>query len=273
MLDLFIKELIKKLIKKIKILIKDILKFKIIKEIKEIRIFKTSKFIFISLFQRLKIAYIATKVQNKQKVFCIGLNKTGTTSMKAAFEELGFIVAPQLPAEKLFFDWVKRDFKRIIAYCKTSGEAFQDIPFSLPFTYVILDHYFPNSKFILTIRNNPEQWYKSITRYHGKLWSQNNKIPTKNDLIKAKYIVEGYPYYALKHIFNTPDKDLYNKNMLINFYSKHIENVEEYFHGRANDLLILNVAKKNAYQKLAKFLGSKTNKTKFPWKNKTIILK
>ena len=36
------------------------------------------------------------------KIFCIGQNKTGTTSLKKAFEELNFIVGNQRKAEILY---------------------------------------------------------------------------------------------------------------------------------------------------------------------------
>lgn len=42
------------------------------------------------------------KFSKKQKVFCIDRNKTGTTSMAKLFGQLGYKVAPQLPAELLF---------------------------------------------------------------------------------------------------------------------------------------------------------------------------
>lgn len=94
------------------------------------------------------------------KVFCIGRNKTGTTSMARAVVSLGFKLGKQSRAERLLEDWGKRDFCRIIRYCK-SADAFQDIPFSLPDTYQALDEAFPKSKFILTVRNNSEEWYET----------------------------------------------------------------------------------------------------------------
>ena len=37
---------------------------------------------------------------NKPKVFCIGMNKTGTSTMTKIFKELNFRVAPQIKQEK-----------------------------------------------------------------------------------------------------------------------------------------------------------------------------
>ena len=97
----------------------------------------------------------------KPKVFCIGLNKTGTTSLKKESGLQGYTVGNQRQAELLFDDWVKRDFKRIIRYCHTA-EFFQDAPFSYPYTFIALDQAFPGSKFILTLRDNADEWYYSF---------------------------------------------------------------------------------------------------------------
>ena len=58
----------------------------------------------------LRNRYMQAKVLGRQKIFGIGRNKTGTTSLKAAMNELGFVVGRQRTAEKLIFDWAKRDF-------------------------------------------------------------------------------------------------------------------------------------------------------------------
>src|SRR5437763_5861921 len=92
-------------------------------------------------------------VRNKQKIFCIGRNKTGTTSLTKAMMELGFITGNQGRAERLIDCYKLRNFKPIIAYCKTA-QFFRDVPFSLPFTFIALDVAFPGSKFILTVRDS-----------------------------------------------------------------------------------------------------------------------
>lgn len=205
---------------------------------------------------------------DKTKIFGIGANKTGTTSLKAAMKELGFVVGNQRTAELLFDDWAGRDFKRIIKYCHTA-QFFQDVPFSLPDTYKVLDKNFPNSKFILTVRDTPEQWYKSLTSFHSKLWGKDGRIPTKKDLQNATYIYKGRPWHTNRKVFMTPEDDPYNREILIDFYTSYISEVTQYFINRTNDLLILNVSQKKAYKKLADFVGKNTVREEFPWKNKT----
>ncbi|MGV7223092.1 MAG: sulfotransferase [Nitrospinales bacterium] len=213
--------------------------------------------------------YVGLRVLRKQKIFCIGANKTGTTSMKAALEELGIIVAPQRPAEELVDDWAKRDFNKLIRFCKYSGQAFQDIPFSYPFTYVVLDYSFPSSKFILTIRDSSEQWYSSLTKFHAKMWGDSFNVPNKKDLQNAYYVEKGFPWKVNRYLYTTPEKNPYEKKKLIEHYEQHNRSILNYFRHRENDLLVINVKSEGAYHKLAKFLKIETDNTKFPWLNKT----
>ena len=128
-------------------------------------------------------------IPDEGKVFCIGFNKTGTTSVKVAFKELGYRVGNQPVAEGFITDWARRDFSRIIDYCNTA-EAFQDIPFSLPDTYQSLDAAFPGSKFILTVRENADIWNRSLTNFHAKVFGEG-KIPTEEDLARSSYRFKG----------------------------------------------------------------------------------
>lgn len=221
--------------------------------------------------QLIRLKRIA-KCVGKQKVFCIGKNKTGTTSLKAAMRELGYLPGVQREAELLMEDWAKRDFTKLIKYCKT-GDFFQDVPFSYPYTFIVMDQTFPGSKFILTQRDSAEQWYDSLVRFHSKIYGKNGKLPTKKDLQEATYIYKGRPWEMKLLRGLTPENDLYNKEILINEYEWHNKTVKDYFRHRPESLLMLNVAEKGAYTKLASFLGKKSDKTSFPWKNKTSQIK
>lgn len=222
------------------------------------------KYVPYSIKKILKKSYYRLRVANKQKIFCIGLNKTGTTSVKYALEELNYVVGNETEAKKLLTPWLKRNFNPIIQYCKTA-QAFQDSPFSFPYTYIILDYAFPGSKFILTVRDDAEEWYNSITRFHAKLWG-NGKIPTKSNLLNAK---KGRPWIVNQELFKTPGDDPYNKSILMNFYNQYITEVKDYFKNRPNDLLVINLKEEKSYKNFCEFLGCNPIKERFPWKNKT----
>lgn len=207
----------------------------------------------------------------KPKIFCIGLGKTGTTTIEEVFKDFGYKMGSQVKGELLIFDWYKRDFKNIIKLSKTA-DAFQDVPFSLPFTYIFLDRYFKNAKFILTERDTPEQWYDSLTKFHSKLWADGTLQPTAEQLKNANYRYKGFPYETVKIVYNTEDNDLYNEESLISFYNKHNTSVKDYFRNISDKLLVINVSKKNDYFRLCDFLNKKPIGDNFPWKNKTSSL-
>lgn len=204
----------------------------------------------------------------KTKYFCIGRNKTGTTSIEKAFKDLGFIMGNQRAAEILFDKYYfEGHFEPIIEFCK-SAQVFQDVPFSCPETYKHLDQAFPGSKFILSIRDDPEQWYQSLTRYHAKKFGLNGRIPTAEDLKNATYVRKGWMHNTVR-LHGTPENDPYNKKIMLEHYEKHNREIIAYFRNRPNDLLVINLAEKNAYHRFIKFIGMESPHSNFPWENKT----
>ncbi|QUE32379.1 hypothetical protein IMS64_07105 [Francisella philomiragia] len=208
-------------------------------------------------------------VKDRTKYFCIGRNKTGTTSLKKAFEDLGFIVGDQREAEwlfdKYFFD---NKFNEIVEYCK-SAEVFQDVPFSHFGTFVHLDKAYPGSKFILTLRDSPEQWYNSITKFHAKLFGKDGRVPTYEDLETAEYMRKGFMTRVIDG-HGTSAKDPYNKEIMIRHYDRHNQYIIDYFKDRPDDLLVINLSEKGSYQKFCEFIGSECSADDtFPWENKT----
>jgi hypothetical protein len=205
--------------------------------------------------------------KGRPKVFCIGMNKTGTTSLAQALSELGYSVGHQLDAEKLMDDWVLRDFRRLIQYCQTA-DAFQDVPFSLDFTYQILDFAFPQSKFILTVRNNADEWYKSLTRFHANLLGIN-RIPTVKDLKEFVYIEKGYLWKHQVSIFGVDEETLYDEKIYKRYYERRNADIKEYFRYRPQDLLVLNLSDRFAMHSLCDFLGIEYRNQTMPHLNKS----
>ena len=201
-------------------------------------------------------------------MFCIGANKTGTTSVEKLFNLMGLKVGKQVKAERLIEDWAKGNFDPIVSYVRYNGVAFQDIPFSLPNTFKAMDQAFPKSKFILTVRNTPEDWYRSLVSFHSKVFG-NGSVPSATDLKNSEYVYKGWIYDTLKHMYKTPDDDIYHKETLIKHYNDYNESVVDYFKDRPDKLLVVNVSESDAAFKISSFLGSKTPFEKMPWENKT----
>ncbi len=192
---------------------------------------------------------------NKYKIFCIGTNKTGTTSLADTFKHLGYKVGNQREAELLANDCFCQNYKSIIEYCKTA-DFFQDTPFSKTNIYEILEKDFPDAKFILSIRDSPLIWYNSLLNYHNKIFYKGNEITC--DLVKnITYVEKGWFYNMMKNTYKTPDEDLYNKDMLISFYENHNNNIINYFKDKPSKLLIINLSNKDDFNKMLEFLDIK----------------
>jgi hypothetical protein len=208
--------------------------------------------------------------RNKVKVFCIGMNKTGTTSLGRTFRELGFEVGNQTKAERLLPEYRLGNFDAIIRYTK-SAQVFQDIPFSLPNTYRYLRETYPNAKFILTVRDNPEQWANSLKKFHSKVYGKGN-APTYEQLKNSSYVYRGFALDAMECL-QVSKEDPYEKTNLMRTYNKYNSDVEEHFMEFKGCFLKLNLSDKDSFQQFIDFLGIQTNMTNFPWENKTSELK
>jgi len=187
------------------------------------------------------------------KVFVIGSNKTGTTSLGAALKQLGFRLGNQLAAEKLLDDWARRDFRRLITYCR-SADAFQDIPFSLDYTFQAMDAAFPGSKFILSVRDDATQWYRSLTRFHAKRRGLD-RPPTAEELKADPYVWPGFMWHASQLMYGIDENSVWDEEKYKGFYLKHIDVVQDYFKHRSNDLLVINLADPESMKKLCMFLN------------------
>ncbi|MCZ2126842.1 MAG: hypothetical protein LC099_03600 [Anaerolineales bacterium] len=194
--------------------------------------------------------------RDETKIFCIGGNKTGTTSIGSFFRTNGYKVGNQHAAEMLIDDWAKRDFSKLIEYCR-SAEVFQDIPFSLPDTYRALDEAFPNSKFILTIRSSAEEWYNSVVTFHSKITRSATKPPKEDDL--KRFVYRGkYAAWLLRVqelVYGYPNVPLYDPQSYMAQYEEHNSQIQKYFEGREDDLLVLNLKEKDAHERLCNFVG------------------
>jgi tetratricopeptide (TPR) repeat protein len=206
-------------------------------------------------------------IAGARKVFCIGRNKTGTTSLAEALVSLGLKVGLQARGEVLSRDLAQRDFKRIFELCRTA-DAFQDVPFSRTETFRALDAQFPGSKFILTVRDSAEQWYESLISFHTKIVNKG-RLPTADDLKAFNYRYPGFLWEAAKANYGIDETSLYDRTIYIAHYENHNRQVVDHFKDRPGDLLVLNVAEAKAMSALCAFLGVEHDGRPMPHRNKT----
>lgn len=204
---------------------------------------------------------------SREKIFCIGANKTGTTSVEQAFLDLNFKLGNQHKAQDLIEHYKRRDFKQIAKFCK-SATVFQDAPFSWHYTGVMMHQFYPDAKFILTVRDSPEQWYHSLVNFHKKLLGISEGLPTIEQMKNKKRGDQTTMWSNFNVRHDIQDEDPYNKDRLIAYYNDHNRIIKDYFRFSKN-LLVINLSDSNSYARFCDFVNVKPLYDQFPWKNKT----
>lgn len=197
------------------------------------------------------------------KVFCIGFNKTGTTSLEFVLKTLGFRL-PNLLEQllRLVKQTGQGNFGPLVDFV-SQYDAFQDNPFSQGILYAQVDALFPRSKFILTTRD-PEDWYQSYCRYACQFFQVDSVMDvTKCFLQSERFAPIDYVNYRIlrKHaldlqgdlvVENWPM--LYDKSRMIDIYCRRNEQIVKYFVDRPTDLLVLDVKKEKDVSRILDFL-------------------
>lgn len=107
---------------------------------------------------------------NRHKVFCISMQRTGTTSVERFLEDFGFHCAgwPEDERNGWTDAWYDGDYESIFSSADfRQADAFADSPWWLPRFYRVLYHRFPSSKFILFERNE-DDWFWSMINHSGE---------------------------------------------------------------------------------------------------------
>jgi len=169
------------------------------------------------------------KKKSDYKIFCIGFFKTGTNSLSEALSILGYRTGHFLRAGKMpkqgWIEYIK----------KLNYDAYTDSPMPRKDLYKKLDEAFPNSKFILTIRDN-KSLEKSILNYFK---GTSGEIKDSEQLERA-----------------------------IKRYDEHNREIIDYFQKKPSQLLIMNLFEGDGWDKLCGFLDKPIPKRPFPHKNK-----
>lgn len=185
---------------------------------------------------------------NGPKVFGIGFQKTGTSSLDEAFRILGYrtdkgvfintaakrnsiLIDPPLTNAKVL--------ERVLPIAREK-EAFSDNPW--PLLYRELDDLFPGSKFVLTVRD-PQRWIASLLRHYGD---------RESDLLEWLYgcrTVSG------------------NEARCLAVHEAHNAAVRKYFAPRASSLLEMDIEQTQDWLALCAFLGKSVPAIPFPHAN------
>lgn len=109
--------------------------------------------------------------RNKAKIFCISMQRTGTTSVGKFFKAHGFTSAGWRETKKN--NWGQQyfvgDYESIFKSNDFKlNQVFEDGPWSVEHFYKYLFHKFPDAKFVLFTRDS-DKWFDSMMKHsNGK---------------------------------------------------------------------------------------------------------
>lgn len=177
------------------------------------------------------------------KVFGVGMFKTGTTSLGHALDILGYDTfhgpwknPDELPYEPWGVDLENmRRYRSVLEERIDRHDAFQDYPFM--FIYPLVDEWYPNSKFILTTRDPLK-----LAQSDRNMWRNHPNIAAGRDIPPVERFVERY--------------------------ERHYEAVTSYFAARPDDLLIVSWSDGDGWPQLCDFLGKPVPEQAFPQANR-----
>lgn len=180
------------------------------------------------------------------KIFGIGLSKTGTTSLAHALEILGYKTKDYPGITR----YRAGDLASIDLSVVDAHDALTDTP--IPSFYRELDRQYPNSKFILTVREK-DGWLKSCKKQF------NEKLAARQNEAHNQLFMDLYGCVVF-------DEEKFSRG-----YDRFVSGVLEYFKDRPQDLLVLDITSGEGWEKLCPFLGRPIPDIPFPKANVTQI--
>jgi hypothetical protein len=170
------------------------------------------------------------------KVFCIGLPRTGTTSLKRALNMLGYKTCSLKDALE------NEDTAHVGDAICLPIERWKDL----------VEEY-PDAKFILTMRESSEVWFQSVCKRAEKKRS-NPGVAEQRERMYG-------------HAWPTEE----NKQDFISIYEDRIDDILLYFYfkNKLKNILLFCPENGDGWEKLCKFLDKPIPDRKYPHMNKS----
>jgi len=185
--------------------------------------------------------------ENNYKIFGIGLSRTGTKSLTKALNLLGLNVVHYPIDEQTCNELLrgKCDFSIL-----EDLDGITDITVA-PF-FAQLDKMYPNSKFILTIRDK-ERWLKGLERH----WLDRDAF----DSTPGKEVHMQIRRFLRAAVYGTYS---FNRERMSYIYDRHYQSVIRYFQNRTGALLVIDVCSGEGWEPLCSFLNKPVLNEPFP---------
>lgn len=216
------------------------------------------------------------KIDLKTKIICNGLNKTGTTSLSEGLRRLGLKQFPENIGHQFLSDSIINESygKLIDSIENPKYDFYEDIPFSFPNIYKKIFNFFPNEKYILTVRNNTNEWVNSCINFYGKYLykfdlNDFSNIGSYNHMYSnvGNYKTYNWIHPMFKSWRVNGNQDIIKQ--LTEIYEKHNNNFIDFMEKNSADYIVINVSKKGELKKLSEWIGIETLEQDFKHINKT----
>jgi len=172
-----------------------------------------------------------------EKVFGVGLNKTGTTTLGQCMRVFG---SRHLSHSEEFARLYRYGQKTKLLAIANDFDSFEDWPWPLMYKEAAVE--FPDAKFILTVRKSAQVWLKSLVTHSYKLPPEEN----------YHELIYGYKY------------PLGHKAYHLEFYNNHNASVIDHFRDQPGRLSVLCWENGDGWPELCNFLGVDTPDVPFP---------
>lgn len=205
-------------------------------------------------------------VIGRQKIFCIAIQRSGTTSVGTFLNDHGIRTAGFSDSRYYNWDyyWKIGDFQKIFQ-CKgfRSFQGFQDSPWWNGDFYKVLFHKFPNSKFII-LRRDVDDWFDSMIRHsngmnpgntytHCKIYGRMTDFFELGENHEIDFSIEGHTTDNLLEL-NT------RKGSYINYYKNYYSEIESFFHQMdISRKISIDLEDEDKWKKLGFYLGLKVD--------------
>lgn len=175
----------------------------------------------------------------RRKVFGIGFNKTGTSTLGACLRRLGYNHVSHSSA--MLAAYAAGDFDSVIAETR-KYDSFEDWPWPLMFRQYYAE-YGDDACYVLTVRSSAEAWIESLKKH---ALTTNPDRPMRTVALGYKY-PHGYEHEHIRQ------------------YDEHNATVRAYFAARPNAPFIeLCWEKGDGWAELCAFLGHDVPDAPFP---------
>lgn len=180
------------------------------------------------------------------KIFAVGLQKTGTSTLAISLQTLGFSTLNN--NRKLYYAYLKGDTSGLKAYYDRA-DGYHNWP--TPMVYrELYELYGERGRFILTVRKSPQAWLKSLKNHVLR------RTPYSN---RRHRLIYGY---ALPHGREAEH---------IAYYEAHNQAIRDFFREKGAEDQLLEICWENGdgWEKLCTFLGRPVPEVPIPHANRT----